>query len=163
MNLIVAVDQQWGIGRDGGLLTHLPKDLGLFQRLTTGNIIVMGRKTIESLPGGKLLPNRETWILSRNKAYTCEGAKVFRSVEDIMNYIEDNNIDTNRVFVAGGGVIYNAFLPYVNKAFITKLDKDFEADVHMENVDRLPYLYLSHVSEVYDHKGMNYQFTVYER
>lgn len=163
MNLIVAVDKRWGIGKDGGLLTHLPKDLGRFQRLTTGNIVVMGRKTVESLPGNKLLPNRETWILTRNEDYKREGALVFHSIEEIEKYITKESIDSNRVFVAGGGVVYNAFSPIVETAYITKLDRDFEADVYMNNLDDSPYLYLEHVGETYENKGLDYCFCTYKK
>ncbi len=163
MNLIVAADKKWGIGKNGNLLAHLPKDLGRFQRLTTGNIIIMGRKTVESLPNGKLLPDRETWILSRNKDYRCEGAKVFNSVKEVVDYIGDNDIDSNRVFVSGGAVIYDAFLPLVKNAYITKLDKDFEADVTMPNIDELSYMACEYVSETFNRKGLEYRFTTYKR
>lgn len=161
MNLVVAVDERWGIGKDGGLLTHLPKDLGRFQRLTTGNIVVMGRKTLESLPGGKPLPDRETWVLTRDKNFVMDGVKSFASIEAMMAYITEMNIDDDRIFVSGGAVVYNSFIPLVKKAYITKLKRDFNADVFMDNVDASPYLALEYVSETFERKGLEYEFTTY--
>jgi len=163
MNLIVVVDKFFGIGKEGGLLTHLPKDLNMFKNKTKGNIIVMGRKTVESLPGGRLLPNRETWILSRNPSYKKENATVFHSIDEMMNHIEMNHIESDRIYITGGAAIYNMFLPIVETAYITKIDFDFHADVHINNVETEPSLYLDHVSEVYTHNGFRYQFTTYQR
>ncbi len=163
MNLVVAVDKYWGIGKDGGLLTHLPKDLGRFQRLTTGNIVVMGRKTLESLPGGKPLPDRETWVLTRDENYQKDGVKTFPSIDAMLKYVKDLGIDGDKIFVSGGAAVYNSFLPLVNKAYITKLDKDFHADVFMDNVDESPYLALEYISETFERKGLEYCFTTYTR
>lgn len=163
MNLIVAVDKRYGIGKDGKLLTHITDDLKRFKRITDGNILVMGRKTIESLPGGRLLPNRETWILSRNESYTKEGAKVFASISDMQAYIKANDIDSSRVFIAGGAAIYNAFLPIVDTAYITKIDHDFEADVFIDNVDLEPNLSLASVGEVITNNGYDFRFMLYKK
>ncbi len=163
MNLIVAVDNRYGIGRDGGLLTYLPDDLKMFKGKTLGKVIIMGRKTVDSLPGGRLLPKRETWILTRNPEYEKEGARIFHSIGEILAYISDNGIDTEDVFVAGGAALYNDFLPLVDRAFITRIDEDFHADVHMTNVDELPYMYLAHVGERQNNNGHEFRFTEYRR
>lgn len=163
MNLIVAVDKRYGIGKNGGLLTHITDDLKNFKKITNGKILVMGRKTIESLPGGKLLPNRETWILSRNESYFKEGAKTFSSIKQMEDYITENNIDSSSVFIAGGAAIYNAFLPLVDTAYITKIDYDFDADVFINNVDLEPSLSLASVSEIVNNNGYNFRFTVYKK
>ena len=76
MNLIVAVDEKWGIGKDGGLLAHLPEDMKYFRETTSGRTVVMGRRTLESFPGGKPLKNRVNMVLSRNEAYSPEGVQV---------------------------------------------------------------------------------------
>jgi len=163
MNLIVAVDKRYGIGKDGKLLTYITDDLKMFKSRTDGNILIMGRKTIDSLPGGRLLPNRETWILSRDKNYSKEGAKVFSSIDKIQEYIDENNIETSRVFVAGGAAVYNAFLPIVDVAYITKIDEDFDADVFINNVEMEPSLSLASVSEVITNNGHDFRFTVYKK
>lgn len=163
MNLIVAVDKRYGIGKNGGLLTHITDDLKNFKKKTDGNILVMGRKTIDSLPKGKLLPNRETWILSRDKSYVKEGARVFESIDQMMDYIETNKIDSSRIFIAGGAAIYNAFLPIVDVAYITKIEHDFDADVFINNVEMEPSLSLDSVSEVVTNNGYDFRFTVYKK
>lgn len=163
MNLIVAVDKRYGIGKNGGLLTHITDDLKNFKKITHGNILVMGRKTIDSLPKGKLLPNRETWILSRDKSYVKEGAKVFESIEVMMDYIKANSIDSSRIFIAGGAAVYNAFLPMVDIAYITKIDYDFDADVFIDSVEMEPSLSLDSVSEVITNNGYDFRFTIYKK
>lgn len=163
MNLIVAVDRRYGIGKNGGLLTHLTDDLKMFKQKTDGHILVMGRKTVDSLPGGRLLPNRETWILSRDKSYCKEGAKVFSSIIEMQDYIKANKIDSSTIFIAGGAAIYNAFLPLVDVAYITKIDYDFDADVFMNSADKEPGLSLDSVSEIWTNKGYDFRFTVYKR
>lgn len=163
MNLIVAVDNKYGIGKNGGLLTHLTDDLKMFKGKTHGKILVMGRKTVESLPGGKLLPNRETWVLSRDKTYSKAGAKVFSSINMMNDYINEQHIDPSTIFIAGGAAIYNAFLPIVDVAYITKIEYDFDADVYMNNVDMEPSLSLDSVSELVHNNGYDFRFTVYKK
>ena len=161
MNLVVAVDERWGIGKDGKLLTHLPKDLGRFQKLTTGNIVVMGRKTLESLPGGKPLPDRETWVLTRDPYYKMDGVKAFGSIEDVLKYVKDEKIDSSRIFFSGGAAVYNAVIPLVDKAYVTKIRKDFEADVWIDDMDASPYLVLDYIGEVLRHKELEFVFATY--
>ncbi len=113
MNLIVAVDEKWGIGKDGGLLAHLPEDMKYFRETTSGRTVVMGRRTLESFPGGKPLKNRVNMVLSRNESYSPEGVQVYHRAEDVLEALKDCNEDD--VFIIGGGMIYREFLPYCNK------------------------------------------------
>lgn len=161
MQLIVAVDQRFGIGKNGKLLTYLPDDLEFFKQKTLGNIIIMGRKTIDSLPKGKLLPDRETWILTRDVNYSKEGAILFNSVEAIINKIKEEQIDQNRIFVAGGATIYEQFLPYCNTAYITKIQKDFNADIQMVNIHEHPQWTMMNKSELKVCRGYDYYHTTY--
>ena len=117
MNLIVAVDEKWGIGKDGGLLAHLPEDMKYFRETTSGRTVVMGRRTLESFPGGKPLKNRVNMVLSRNESYSPEGVQVYHRAEDVLEALKDCNEDD--VFIIGGGMIYREFLPYCNKAYVT--------------------------------------------
>ena len=89
MNLIVAVDEKWGIGKDGGLLAHLPEDMKYFRETTRGRTVVMGRRTLESFPGGKPLKNRVNMVLSRDEAYAPEGVRVYQRVEDVLEALRD--------------------------------------------------------------------------
>lgn len=163
MNLIVAVDQKFGIGKEGGLLTHLPEDLKRFKRMTKNNILIMGRKTIESLPGQKLLPERETWILTKDVNYRKDGAFIFHSIDAIFDHIELNNIDSDRVFVAGGAMVYNELLPFCRTAYVTKIDYDFEADVTMLNLDRQPTFYIHHVDTPIIQGSFTYTYIEYRQ
>ena len=88
MNLIAAADEAWGIGKDGGLLAHLPGDMKYFRETTQGKVVVMGRKTLESFPGGRPLKNRTNIVLTRNGAYQPEGVRVCRSREEALEASE---------------------------------------------------------------------------
>ena len=88
MNLIVAVDRKWGIGRDNKLLAHLPGDMKFFKNTTMGGVVVMGRKTLESMPGGKGLPGRVNIVLTRNTEYQAKDAQVVHTRDELMKLLE---------------------------------------------------------------------------
>jgi len=134
MNLIAAVDRNWAIGKEGHLLVSIPADQKLFRDETLGKTVIMGRKTLESLPGGQPLYGRTTIVLSENKEYKVKGATVCHSVEEVLEAIRDT--DTKDVFVAGGQRIYEAFLPYCDVAHITYIDYQYEADTYMTNLEK---------------------------
>lgn len=163
MNLIVATDESYGIAKDGELLTYLPKDLKFFKEKTLGNIIIMGRKTIDSLPGSGLLPGRETWILTRDRSYIKEGAQIFYSIESIVDYIKEHQVDEERIYVAGGGVIYESFLPYCKKAYITHIRHQFNADTWMPAIGNMKEWKKVYESEDQYQGELAYVHTTYER
>lgn len=158
MNLIAVVDEKWGIAKDGGLLIHLPNELKYFKSKTLNKIVVMGRETLESLPGGKPLPDRRNIVLSRNPSYNppCE---VCNSMGALFKLLESENMED--VFIAGGENVYRQFAPYCNRYFITKLQKDFGADMFLNNLDLSDELKLVWQSETNTEKGINYVFTEY--
>ncbi len=162
MKLIVACDKEYSIGKDGELLTYLPKDLKRFKSITMGNIMIMGRKTIDSLPGGRLLPQRETWILTRDTSYVKEGARIFHSIESIRSYTKENQIDTSSIFICGGSEIYQLFLPYCTEAYITQIEHVFDADVKIPNIGSLPGWYLTFRSDAQWHHDLEYYYLNYE-
>lgn len=136
---IVAVDNNWSIGIDGGLLTHLPKDLQRFKRITDGNFIIMGRKTLESLPGGKPLPNRFSIILTRDPNYKNEEVVVVHSIPQLLSKIEalKKMFPALGFFICGGGQIYKQLLPYTQQILVTKINHEFEGtDTKFENLDK---------------------------
>ena len=96
MNLIAAVDQNWAIGKGGALLCRIPADLRHFQELTTGRSVILGRKTLETFPGGRPLESRRNLILSRNPAFASDGAEVFRDMESLLAAAPED------AFVIGG-------------------------------------------------------------
>ena len=176
MKTIVAVDKNWGIGKDNGLLVHLPGDLKYFKEKTLGKVLIMGRKTLESLPGGKALPGRTTVVLTSDENYEAqagEGGRVliannFDHLMTILLTLEfSEGVDLDEdVLVAGGENIYNMFLPYCTEFLVTKIDAAFEADKHFENLDALVDAGIFKVtweSEPQEEKGITYKFTKYER
>lgn len=160
MNLIVAVDNNWAIGCKGNLLVHLPDDLKYFKEKTLDKVVVMGRKTLESLPGGKPLKNRVNIVLTRNKEYVNEDVIVCYSVESLDDYISKYNQED--VFIIGGADIYNMLIPYCKYAYVTKIDSEFEADKHITNLDRLDNWHIIDTSEVQENNGLEYTFNTYE-
>ncbi len=136
MKLVVAVDNEWGIGYKGQLLAHVRADLKYFQSLTKGNVVILGSKTLATFPGGKVLKNRENIVLSRNVDFSPEGAVVVRSLDELFDKL--NQHDTDNVFVIGGGIIYSQLLPYCDTAYVTKFNKSFEKDAFFPNLDMLP-------------------------
>lgn len=133
MNIIVAVDKHWSIGKNGQLLVNIPADQKLFRQETLGKVVVMGRKTLESLPGGQPLLGRTTIVLSRNPAYEVKNAKVCHSIAETLEELK--NWKTEDVFIAGGQEIYEAFLPFCQTAHVTYIDYAYEADRHFPNLD----------------------------
>ena len=91
MNLIVNADKNWAIGKDNRLLVSIPQDMKFFRETTTGKVVVMGRKTLESLPGGLPLAKRENIVLSRDGNFRVKGAKTAHSVEEALEYVKDKN------------------------------------------------------------------------
>lgn len=137
MNFIVAADEKWNIGLRGNLLTYVPEDLINFRLSTTGGVVVMGRKTLESFPGGKPLKNRTNVVLTRDKDYKPVGDVIIcHSIDELMERLK--NFDEDKVWLIGGGQLYNKLIPYCNKGYITILKGEYEADTTMLNMDEEP-------------------------
>ena len=126
MIAVVAVDLQNGIGKDGGLLCHLPGDLAHFKALTMGKTVILGRRTLATFPGGKPLAGRRNIILTRDPGFTCEGAVVCRDVDEVLAVCADEPQDA--VCVIGGGTVYEQFLPHTHKLELTRIAQTFDAD-----------------------------------
>ena len=161
MNLIVSVDQNWGIGRDGKLLFFLPADMKFFRETTQGGVVVMGRGTFESLPGKRPLKNRVNIILSGNTALTPEGFLVCYSIEEVRRTIEKYDNDT--VFIIGGESLYREFLGDCATAYVTKVERSVPADRYLPNLDQLPDWRLVFESEPQEHEGISFRFCTYRR
>ena len=160
MNVIVIVDNNWAIGKDGGLLTHLPGDLKYYKEKTIGNVTVVGRKTLESFPGGKPLPGRTNIVITRNPHYEAEGCILCRTKEEVLQKIKD--YDTEKVFIAGGAEIYRQFMEECDTFYVTKIHAAFEADRHFPNLDEAGYR-IAWKSPMQEERGISYQFLKYER
>lgn len=161
MNLIAAVDQQFGIGKNNDLLTFIPEDLEFFKQNTVNKTIVIGRKTLESFRNGKPLPKRHHIVLSRTKKYDHERITNVASIPELLECVK--HLKGDEVFVSGGGTIYEALLPYCEKAYVTMMDADFEADTFMPNLEVLPEWECTHVGETLSEGGLTYRHTTWEK
>ena len=157
MQAIVAVSQSWGIGKGGDLLFRLPSDLRRFKAMTTGHTVIMGRKTLDSLPGGKGLPHRRNLVLSRQSDFAPDRAEVIHSVEDILKTAEDD------AFVIGGQQVYEQLLPYCTRVHITKVLSDPEADAFFPELDKLPGWKVASAGEMLTENGLSFQYVEYIR
>ena len=157
MQAIVAVSQSWGIGKGGDLLFRLPSDLRRFKAMTTGHTVIMGRKTLDSLPGGKGLPHRRNLVLSRQSDFAPDRAEVIPSVEDILTTAADD------AFVIGGQQVYEQLLPYCTRVHITKVLSDPEADAFFPDLDKLPGWKVASAGEMLTENGLSFQYVEYIR
>lgn len=165
MELIVAVDKQWAIGKNNQSLVSIPADLRYFRKLTQNHIVIMGRKTLESLPNQKPLPERHNIIISRNLSYQVNGADVVHSIEEAIELASNltKKDFVNRIFVIGGGCIYEQMLPYCDIAYVTKIEYTYEADTFFPNLDQRDDWKLVEESEEQTYYDLEYYFTRYKR
>lgn len=160
MNIIVAADKNWAIGKDNKLLVSIPADMKFFRETTKGNIVVMGRKTLESFPQGQPLQKRVNIVISKNPDYQVKGAVVVHSVEEA---IEECKKYDGEVYVIGGESIYRSMLPYCDTALVTKIDHAYAADTYFPNLDEDPEWKMTKVSDEQTYFDLEYVFTIYER
>lgn len=160
MNLIAAVDENWGIGLHNRLLADIPEDKKRFRELTAGKVAVMGRRTYESIPGG-LLKGRVNVILTHNAAYTVRGAVVVHSIEELQKELEA--YDSGDVFVVGGGSVYRQLLEACDTAYITKIGFAYQADAYFPDLDRLPEWEQTEESEEQTCFDLVYYYVKYEK
>lgn len=159
MKLIVAVSENWGIGKDNDLLFSIPKDMKFFRETTMGKTVILGRKNLESFPGAKPLPKRPNIILTRDKTFSCDGATVVNSIDELLAL----PIDFSDAFVIGGEEIYRQLLPYCDLCYVTKVQETADADKFMVNLDELPEWELVSESEEIEDNGHTLTFCTYER
>ena len=133
MNLIVNVDSNWAIGYRGKLLVSIPEDMKFFRSETTGKLVVLGRKTLDTFPGGQPLKNRTNIILTRNPNYQVKGAIICHSVEEVLEELKKYNSED--VYIIGGDSIYKEFLPYCDVAHVTRTDHVYDADAWFPNLE----------------------------
>lgn len=130
---VVAADKNWGIGLNGDLPWKIPGEQKFFKETTMGGVVVMGRKTLESLPGKRPLKGRRNIVITRNKALMIEGAETVSSPEALFSLLGCEN--PNKVFIIGGAQIYRLLIPYCTRAIVTKVRGGFEVDTHHPNLD----------------------------
>ncbi|BDZ77134.1 dihydrofolate reductase [Claveliimonas bilis] len=161
MNLIVNVDKNWAIGKGNKLLVSIPQDMKFFRETTTGKVVVMGRKTLESFPGGQPLKNRTNIVLTSDKSYKAAGAVLVHSMEELMEELKKYSQED--IYVIGGESIYRSLLPYCSKAYVTKTEHAYDADTWFPDLDADPQWKMTKISEEQTYFDLEYYFTVYER
>lgn len=161
MNLIVAVDNNWAIGYQGELLVSIPNDHKMFRELTTGHVVVLGRKTLATFPQGLPLKNRTNIILSTNPDYQVKDAEVAHSIEEFLEFAKQ--YDTEDIYIIGGDSIYKQLLPYCDVAHVTKIDHEYQADAYFPNLDEDPEWKITADSDEMTYFDICYHFLKYER
>lgn len=160
MNIIVAADKNNGIGFQGRLLVTIPFDQQLFRRETLGKVVVMGRKTMESLPGGRPLEGRTNLVLSKDPSWHSKGVTVLHSMEEALEALKGYRDED--IYIIGGESIYRQFLPYVNQIHMTRIDYVYEADTFFPELDPREWR-LTQISDEQTYFDLIYDFRHYER
>lgn len=160
MNIIVAVDKNWAIGKNNKLMWSIPADMKFFRETTKGNIVIMGRKTLESFPQGQPLKNRVNIVITKNPNYKVKDAVVVHSIEEA---IAESKKYEGEIYVIGGESIYRVMLPYCDTALVTKIDHAYDADTYFPNLDADKEWQMTKISDEQTCFDLEYYFTVYER
>lgn len=156
VSIIVAISKNRGIGNDNKLLWQIPDDLRRFKKLTTGHLIIMGRKTFESI--GKALPERDNIVITRDKNFETEDCIVVNSLEQAL--AKAASIDNNEIFIIGGGQIYEQAISKADKIYLTEIDSDLDADTFFPDYSQFNSVVFAQ-QNVFN--GINYKFLELER
>ena len=155
LSIIACVGKNLELGYNNKLIFHIKEDMKYFKDITLNHIVVMGRKTFESLPG--ILKDRKNIVISRNNNFSKE-VEVYASIEEFMEKYKDYQ---EEIFVIGGASIYKQFLNYCDKLYLTEVDKTMDADVYFPKFNKN--LYEKEIVKEGENKSLKYQFTIYRR
>ena len=161
MNLIVAVDKNWAIGMSNKLLVTIPNDQKHFREETLGKVVVLGRKTLATFPGGLPLQGRTNIILTTNPDFKAKDAIIVHSEEELLEVLKQYKKE--EIYIIGGDSVYHMMLPYCDTAHITKIDHAYEADTFFPNLDEDPQWQITADSEEQTYFNLEYVFLRYER
>lgn len=162
MNLIFSADKNWAIGYKNELLIRIPDDMKQFREKTTGKVVIMGRKTLESFPNSKPLKNRLNIVITTRKDYKVDGAVVVHSIQEALEEVKKYRSED--LFVIGGGSIYKDMLSYCDTAYVTYIDHEYAADTFVPNLDEMQdEWYLAEESEENTYFDLEYYFRTYKR
>ncbi len=161
MKLIAAVDSNWAIGNRGQQLVNIPQDQKMFRDMTLGKVIVMGRKTLESLPGGQPLYGRTNIVLTRDAQYQVKGAKLCCCAEEVLELVKQ--FPTDDIYIIGGQTVYEQFLPYCDEALVTYIDYEYAADTYFPNLDQDPDWKMTDESDEQTYFDLCYTYRTYRR
>ena len=161
MQAIVAADKNWGIGKKNRLLVSIPSDMKFFREKTTGKVVVMGRKTLESFPNGRPLKNRTNIVLTKNKDYAVKDAVIVHSEEELKE--ELRKYKEEEIFVIGGESVYRMLLPLCSAVYVTRIEQEFEADTFYPNLDEKKEWKMTEEGEEQTCFDLEFRFTKYEQ
>lgn len=161
MNLIAAVDNNWAIGKNNQLLVSIPADMKFFRTTTTGKVVVMGRKTLESFPNGQPLKNRVNIVLTHDRTYRVKDAVVVYSLDELREELK--KYDSEDIYVIGGESIYRQLVDECDVAHITKIDFAYDADAYFPNLDVKDEWEITADSEEQTYFNLIYHFLKYEK
>lgn len=161
MNLIAAVDSNWAIGNKNKLLVSIPEDMKFFRTTTTGRVVVMGRKTLESFPNGLPLKNRTNIVLTRDRGYRAGDAIIVHDLDGLHRELE--KYDSRDIYVIGGEKIYKQLVDACDTAYITKIDFAYAADAYFPNLDEMPEWEIVEESEEQTYFDLEYVFAKYKK
>ena len=159
MNAIVVVDRNWAIGCDGDLLFSLPTDMRRFRSLTLGGTVILGRKTLDSFPGGRPLPERRNIVITHNVDFDRSDCEVVVNPDAALALTAGTEDD--RIWIIGGGSTYTALLQRCKRVYLTKVDAEAAADTFFPNLDKLPGWEIEVCSEPVTENGYTYRFLNY--
>lgn len=159
MNIIVAVDKNWAIGYNNKLLVSIPSDMRYFREKTMGKVVIMGKNTLKSFPGGKPLKDRVNIVITRDEDYHLDDAIVVNSIDEALEvakqYVSED------IFVIGGASIYSQMLEYCDEAYVTKIAYEYQADTYFPNLDQHSQWELAGESEEETYYDLEYTFYKY--
>lgn len=163
MRILASVDNNWGIGKDGKLLVNIPEDMQLFRQETYGNVVIMGRKTFESLPNSSALIGRVNIVLTHNEEYKVKQDNVIvcHNIDEVLDKVDE--YPDKKAYVIGGQSIYELFLPYCEGADLTKIDYVYDADRYFPDLDNDKDWKVTDRSEEKTYFDIIYEFVKYER
>ena len=161
MKAILSADKNWGIGYKNKLLVSIPSDMKFFRQTTTGRVVVMGRNTLESFPGGLPLKNRTNIVLTGNRGYSVKDAVIVHTYDELREELK--KYDTDDVYVIGGESVYRMLLPECDTVLVTKIDRAFQADTFFPDLDTMDEWEMTEEGEEQTCFDLEFRFTKYER
>jgi len=153
ISIIVAIAQNFAIGKNNDLLFHLPNDLKRFKEITTGHPVIMGRNTLLSLPKGAL-PNRRNIVITDNPEEIFERCEMVFSIEEAIQAVKNEE----EAFIIGGGMIYRQFFPHAGKLYLTLVHRDFDADVYFPEINYSEWEETLREDQFDNKNGFNYSY-----
>lgn len=161
MNVMVAADQNWAIGKDGDLLVSIPANMKMFREETAGKVVVLGRKTLAMFPNGLPLKDRTNIVLSKSKNFAVKGATIVHSLEELLEELK--KYPSEDIYCIGGASVYEQLLPYCDTVHLTKIDFAYEANSYFPNLDATGEWEIAAESDEHTYFNLEYTFVKYKR